>query len=169
MSELNKILAAQTGYSAWANGRVLRACLALSSGQLDFGHGASHSSILGTLRHVYDGDRVWLERLQTDGEWRLPQGPAPEYSFGFLVEDWPRLWNGYRDWIEAASDDDLGSEFATLLPGDVTLRGPRWQIAFHVVNHSTLHSGQIITMLRALGAVPPNLDLMSYYLGLQEG
>jgi len=32
---------------------------------------------------------------------------------------------------------------------------PRWQIVLHAVNHSTLHRGQIVTMLRTLGLQPP--------------
>ena len=164
MSEFKKLLLAQTGYSGWATNRVLRACSALSLHQLDSELGASHSSILSTLRHIHDGELVWLDRLGTDGEWRLPQGPVPERSFEFLLEAWPKLWSGYRDWIEAASDGDLTSEFTTLLPAEAKLRGPRWQIVLHVVNHSTLHRGQIITMLRALGCAPPNIDLMSYYV-----
>jgi uncharacterized damage-inducible protein DinB len=36
----------------------------------------------------------------------------------------------------------------------------------HVVNHSTLHRGQIITMLRQLGLQPPNNDLMTYFVAI---
>ncbi|HEU5394788.1 MAG TPA: DinB family protein [Candidatus Methylomirabilis sp.] len=33
----------------------------------------------------------------------------------------------------------------------------------HVVNHSTYHRGQVITMLRQLGAKPVATDLIAYY------
>ena len=33
-----------------------------------------------------------------------------------------------------------------------------------MVNHSSLHRGQISTMLRALGRRPPNTDILTYYL-----
>ncbi|MGH9667837.1 MAG: DinB family protein, partial [Bryobacteraceae bacterium] len=33
----------------------------------------------------------------------------------------------------------------------------------HVVNHSTQHRGQIVTLLRQLGQKPPTLDLIAYY------
>jgi uncharacterized damage-inducible protein DinB len=32
-----------------------------------------------------------------------------------------------------------------------------------MVNDSTRHRGQIITMLRALGKQPPSVDLLRYY------
>lgn len=166
MSQLRQILLTETGYSAWATSQLLNACGPLTLEQLDIGLGASHSSILGTFRHIYDGERVWLERLIESGVWRLPTGPPPEYTFEFLVQSWPKLWQGYRQWLESASDTDLAHEFPTLLPEETTLRGPRWQIVLHAVNHSTLHRGQLITMLRQLGLQPPNTDLMTYYVAI---
>jgi len=70
-------------------------------------------------------------------------------------------------WLESASDVDLTDEVSTLLP-DATIHGPRWQIALHAVNHSTLHRGQIITMLRTVGIPPPNTDLTSYLTAAQR-
>ena len=37
-------------------------------------------------------------------------------------------------------------------------------MAQHVVNHATYHRGQIVTMLRQLGATPPKpMDLIAFY------
>jgi uncharacterized damage-inducible protein DinB len=39
-----------------------------------------------------------------------------------------------------------------------------WQMAQHVVNHATYHRGQVVTMLRQLGATPPTpMDLIAFY------
>ena len=40
---------------------------------------------------------------------------------------------------------------------------PAWQIVMHVVNHGTLHRGQIVGMLRQLGVKPPATDIVFYY------
>jgi uncharacterized damage-inducible protein DinB len=163
MSQLKELLAAHTGYSAWATKQILDVCLSLTSKQLDLGQGASHSSILGTLRHTHDGERVWLRRLIEVDNDRLPTGTPPEHSFEFLVESWPELWLGYREWLESASDAALVFEIATVLPDGTDLFVPRWQIVLHAINHTTFHRGQIITMLRAFGIQPPNTDLTRYY------
>jgi uncharacterized damage-inducible protein DinB len=42
-------------------------------------------------------------------------------------------------------------------------RTPACQIVLHVVNHATLHRGQVMGMLRQMGTAPPNNDLMNYY------
>jgi uncharacterized damage-inducible protein DinB len=167
MSQLKELLLTQTGYSAWATQRLLSACSPLTLEQLDSRHGASHASILGTFCHMHDGERVWLIRLGASGTWRLPMNPSAEQSFESLVQSWPAIWEGYRQWLESASDVDLTDEVSTLLP-DATIHGPRWQIALHAVNHSTLHRGQIITMLRTVGIPPPNTDLTSYLTAAQR-
>jgi uncharacterized damage-inducible protein DinB len=38
-----------------------------------------------------------------------------------------------------------------------------WKIVLHVVNHGTHHRGQASGFLRAMGHVPPPLDLIAYY------
>jgi uncharacterized damage-inducible protein DinB len=171
MSQLKELLLAHTGYSAWATRQLLDACSTLTPDQLDSDLGASHTSILRTLRHIHDGERVWLRRLVEVDNVHLPPGPAPEHSFEFLVQSWPELWEGYRQWLESASDDDLTCELSTLLPSTVFAGGanlcvPCWQIVLHAVNHSTFHRGQIVTMLRNLGIQPPTTDLTFYRLTL---
>ena len=163
MSQLKELLLAHTGYSAWGTQQVLDACAVLSCEQLGRGMGASHSSILQTLCHVYDAERVWLRRLADVDNEKLPPGPAPELLFEEIVQSWPELWDGYRRWIDAASEADLTLELLTVLPDDARFCVPRWQIVLHAINHSTYHRGQIITMLRGFRVEPPNTDLTAYY------
>jgi uncharacterized damage-inducible protein DinB len=163
MSELKQVLVAHVGYSGWGTRRVLDACARLNPEQLDRDLGASHASILRTFRHIHDGERVWLRRLVEGGSGRLPSGSAPEHSFEFIVESWPEIWRGYREWLESASDVELTEEISTVLPDGKDFRVPRSQIVLHAINHSTFHRGQIVSMLRVLGIQPPNTDLTCYY------
>jgi uncharacterized damage-inducible protein DinB len=51
----------------------------------------------------------------------------------------------------------------TLLNGTAGA-SPFWQMAQHVVNHASYHRGQVVTMLRQLGAAPPkSLDMIAFY------
>lgn len=163
MSQLQHLLLAHAGYSGWATGQILNACSPLDSDQLDLDCGASHTSILRTLRHMHDGERVWLRRLEDVKNDRLPRGSAPEHSFEYLVQSWPELGQGYRRWIESAPDGELTEEIVTILPDEMEFRVPRWQIILHAINHTSYHRGQIVTMLRMLGVQPPNTDLTHYY------
>jgi uncharacterized damage-inducible protein DinB len=69
---------------------------------------------------------------------------------------------GYWHWLEAASDLDLTEEILTILPDGEEFRVPRLQIILHVINHTSYHRGQIVTMLRAFGVQPPDTDLTGY-------
>jgi uncharacterized damage-inducible protein DinB len=161
------LLLTDVSYSAWSNRRLLDACSALTGEELERDLHISHTSILATLRHICDGEKVWLDCLATTadlGTWRLPQGPAPELSLGTLRQNWPELWDGYRRWLEDLSENSLGVELTIQLPDNVEPSLPRWQILRHVLEHSTFHRGQIVAMIRALGHQPPAINRMDYYL-----
>jgi uncharacterized damage-inducible protein DinB len=162
-----ELLVSDVRYSAWANQRVLDACSALTAEEIERDLRISHSSILSTLRHICDGERVWLDCLRTTvdgGTWRLPQGAAPELSFDALRQYWPELWNGYRLWLEGISETDLGAEVIVQLPGELEPSLARWKILRHVLEHSTLHRGQIIGMIRMLSHTPPAIQRMDFCL-----
>jgi uncharacterized damage-inducible protein DinB len=162
-----ELLISDVSYSAWANRRLLEGCSALSAAELDRDLRISHTSILATLRHICDGEKVWLDCLVTTpdlGSWRLPQGPAPELSLDELRQEWPDVWDEYRRWIENVSENSLSVEVTVELPGGVEPIFLRWQILRHVLEHSTFHRGQIIAVIRALGHQPPAINRMDYYL-----
>ncbi len=50
-------------YDAWANGRTLNACAALTQEQLTRNLGNSFSSVRDTLVHIIGAQMIWLERL----------------------------------------------------------------------------------------------------------
>jgi uncharacterized damage-inducible protein DinB len=153
--------------SAWANGNLLDACATLTAEELERDFRISHHSILATLRHTYDGERVWLDCLRTTadlGTWRLPQDPGPDLSLDALRQKWPVIWNGFNRWIEELHEDSLAVELTLQLPGGIERSFPRWKILRHVLEHSTLHRGQLVGMIRMLGHTPPPNSPMDFYL-----
>jgi uncharacterized damage-inducible protein DinB len=69
----------------------------------------------------------------------------------------------WEAWAEAANDAEIARQvpFKSRFAGDAGL--PAWQIVMHVVNHGTLHRGQIVSMLRQFGVKPPATDIVFYY------
>ena len=162
-----ELLLSDVHYSAWANQRVLDACAVLTAEEIGRDLRISHNSVLSTLCHIYDGERVWLDCLRTtvDGaSWRLPQGEAPEFSLDDLRQYWPKLSEGYHLWLEDLSETGLSVEVIVQLPGEAEPSLPRWKILRHVLEHSTLHRGQIIGMIRMLGHTPPAIHRMDFCL-----
>ena len=111
--------------SAWASQNLLEGCAALSGEELQRDFRISHASILSTLGHTYDGERVWLDCLSTTadlGTWRLPPGPAPEYSLNTLRQKWPELWKGFDNWLSNLPEPSLAIELNLQLPGEIERR-----------------------------------------------
>jgi uncharacterized damage-inducible protein DinB len=166
MSVMTEMLLADIQYSAWANQRLLAAVSVLNLGEVERDLRISHTNIVATLIHIYDGERVWLDCLRTSPQiasWSLPTGPAPELSLETLKREWPIVWIGYRQWIQGMSEAELAVERMIELPGGSKPRLPRWKILRHVLDHSTLHRGQVVGMIRMLGHVPPAINRMDSF------
>jgi uncharacterized damage-inducible protein DinB len=175
MSTTRRLLLSDVDYSAWANQQLLAVCSALTSDQLTRDLGASHRSILETLHHIFYAERVWRDRLLKNalpplievGDQRLFADPPPEPSLEDLKQNWPGVWQRLRQWVEDRPKAELLAELPCLKPDGEHLRLSPAQIIVHSVNHSTLHRGQIISMLRTFGVRPPNTDQFSFYMSQQ--
>ncbi len=147
-------------YTLWASSKLLDAATRLTPDQISLDLKVSHTSVLATLQHIYYADRTWLARLTGR---QIPfADPDPGPSLEDLKEDWPRAIAGLRAYVESSTDLDADLT-ATRLNG-ATFTCARWKIILHVVNHATLHRGQVMAMLRQLGQVPPATDLFYFYL-----
>ena len=158
MSTPRELLLSDIDYSNWANLQLLEACSNLTADQLSRDLGASHRSILETLRHIFYAERVWRDRLIKNalpplievGDQRLFADAPPEPSLEDLKQKWPTVAQNLRRWLEVCTEQDLLAELSCLKPDGEDLRISPAQIIIHSVNHSTLHRGQIISMLRTL-------------------
>lgn len=153
-------------YSEWANRKLMDVCWTLTREELNRDLGASHRSVIATLRHIYYAERVWLWRLRTDampraieiGDQSLFRDPDPEPNLLELKERWSDVSSGLTQHVENLPEADLEED---LRGPDAAI--PKWKLLLHIVNHSTLHRGQVVSMLRQLGKKPPNVDVMSFY------
>jgi|ERR1700722_8391210 uncharacterized damage-inducible protein DinB len=156
-------------HSAWANQQLLDACVERTAEELERGFQISHSTILATLRHLYDGERVWLDCLRTTapgGKWVLPIGEAPRLTLRELRQMWPELWNGYVTWLEklAKPEAELEAELFVSLPDRSVPLFKRRIVLRHVLDHSQFHRGQVVGMIRGLGYTPPTTSRADYWL-----
>ena len=149
-------------FNAWANRRSLTAAAALTPEQFTKPMGSSFPSVRDTLAHIFGAEWIWLERFQGRSPAGLPD-TAQYPDATTLSERWgefePRLVTFVRSLTQADLDRTL--EYKTLKFG--VYSNPLWQSMQHVVNHGTYHRGQVITMLRQLGAQPILTDLMHFY------
>lgn len=153
-------------YTTWASARLVAAAGALPPEELTRDFGTADRSILGTLVHVYAGDRIWLNRIKGNPPARFID-PEKDMRLETLRDDWPKLLEEWRSWATGLTDESLGARLAYKDLKGNAYETPAWQIVLHIVNHATHHRGQVSGFLRAMGHTPPPLDLIAYYRSLQ--
>jgi uncharacterized damage-inducible protein DinB len=168
MNDLRQTVSLDLQYSEWASRMLLSACSELPVADRTRDLALSHASVLGTLHHAYVSERFWTECLLAKKIPPIEQvaaEPTPaNLRLEDLEQDWPGVWSGLESWLASATDDELGEPLPCQISAAVALNFVRWQLVRHFVNHSTLHRGQVVGMIRSLGKRPPNVDLMSYLL-----
>ena len=150
-------------YTIWATEKILDSVHQLNEEELHRDLSVSHYGVLQTLQHIYYADRVWLARLSgRPADTFADDGDGP--SLLQLSETWPALLREFREYIEGLTEASNHAEFSyrNLAGLDLTLR--RWQAVLHVVNHASIHRGQVVGMLRQLDKLPPSTDLVYFYL-----
>lgn len=168
-----QLLVTELSYTEWASKILFLACAKLTAEELNRDLGGSHGSVIRTLRHIYDSERFWVHNLVTNS---IPPVAAieaegaedrarPAPTLESLRQCWPAVWEEARRRIDPLTEEELTHEIPWRMHDGTDLGMPRWKIVLHMVNHASLHRGQIVNMFRALGKQPPpNTDLDSYYL-----
>ena len=155
-------------YTEWANDLAMNAAANLSPEHLQRDFGISHGSILGTLRHMAGAEWIWLERwhghspLGPDawGPWTVEQcGGLPE-----LRKKWQAISDRRHQYLAAVTDAELPRELGFRRINGDAYSLPLGHQMQHVVNHATLHRGQVVGLIRQSGSTPPATDLLFYLM-----
>jgi uncharacterized damage-inducible protein DinB len=144
-------------YSGWASRKVLDAALELPTGELERPNAISHGSIAGTLAHIYLADRVWQERITA-----ADKPLVWDASLAEAVAAWPGIQQAWESWADGLADGDLERVVPYKSINGKPAQNTAGEIITHVVNHATLHRGQIVGMIRQLGVQPPATDFIFY-------
>jgi uncharacterized damage-inducible protein DinB len=153
-------------YTEWANDLALDAASKISDDHLRVEVGISHGSIFGTLLHMAGAEWIWLERWHgrspgRDEAWALfTKQSCPDLTS--LQERWRDIVQRRADFISSLDEPRLKADLHfKLLSGDASSM-PLIDQMQHVVNHATLHRGQVVGMIRQLGIDPPSTDMLFY-------
>jgi uncharacterized damage-inducible protein DinB len=156
-----KNLRDQLAYDRWANLRFVDAISNLDSQALRQNIPSSFPSLHQTLVHILWAEELWLERWQG-----RPFVPSLD------LEDFPSLLAIRRGLEETHVKQlqflqELPVEAADRFVGYVNFRGEKWeytlrQMVQHLCMHSAYHRGQLATMMRQVGKVPPSTDYLVF-------
>jgi uncharacterized damage-inducible protein DinB len=152
-------------YTEWANDLARNAAATIGDDDLHRDFKISHSSIFGTLLHMAGAEWIWLERWHgiSPGKeaWSLWTANSCA-DLTTLEQRWQNITERRADFIRQLDEERLHAELSfTLLNGDSSSM-PLGDQMQHVVNHATLHRGQVVGMIRQLDITPPATDLLFY-------
>jgi len=149
-------------YHYWARDRVLDAAALLTPDQLSRDLGSSFKSVRDTLTHVYAAERVWCSRWQGTSPTSLNVGEFQDVAS--LRLKWSELEVDVRRVLQGLGKDGIARVMSYSMLSGEPRRSVFWHMLQHVVNHASYHRGQVTTMLRQLGAAPPQqMDLITFY------
>ena len=149
-------------YNAWANRRIFRALGGLADEQYLRDLQSSHGGIHGTLCHIVWAEQLWLNRWTGTPKPAVHQGKDLA-TLEAAVGRWEEIERERAAFLEGIADRRL-EETVVVQPSTGGAFSHTFREMFrHAVDHSSYHRGQLVTMLRQLGATPPNTGLIVFY------
>lgn len=148
-------------YNYWANQRMLNLLSSIDNNNLNQEIVSSFTSIRKTFYHIWDAETIWYERITNNlkSSWppsKIFDSETPIVSLLDASENLLKLVQSSAPEFFLNSTtykDSKGTEHKT----------NNEEILQHVFNHSTLHRGQIITLLRQVGVTNiPSTDFITF-------
>ena len=146
---LHQLINSNLAYNTWANERIAQWLTTLDESILYQQADSSFSSIDLTIQHIHCVERYWSafihEKDITDFDWSVLKNQATQnlidlQSQSLLMQQ------------SMASFDESQLNQALVLDTPWSKNNQsRFHYIFHMLNHSTYHRGQIVTIARQLG------------------
>ncbi len=150
-------------YNYWATGRLLGVVSSLSHDQFAKDLGSSHGGIQGTLVHSMGAEELWLKRWKGESPAAL-RSVADIPTVDALRDAWKIVERDMKEFCSSLRTQEDAERIVQYrdLKGNPYSQ-PLDHLMQHLVNHSTYHRGQVVTMLRQSGVKPVNTDLVGFF------
>lgn len=152
-------------YNLWVTNIVIEWLHQITDEQWEQAINSSFNSIAQTTLHVVSAQKIWMDY------WR--KKPDPIFlSVRFkgtkneLIEIWKKSSGELKDFIETYPEEKYSQDVIFKWPKGEEGRMEFWQTFTHLINHTTYHRGQLVTLLRQTGFTKfSSTDLAAYYRG----
>jgi uncharacterized damage-inducible protein DinB len=149
-------------YNAWANRLIFDAAGALPGDSYLRDLKSSHGGIHGTLAHIVWAEHLWLNRWLRKPSPAVAQGKDLR-TLAEVRARWEQVEAERGAFLAGLTEAQL-DDTRVVKPsaGGEHVHTFR-QMLRHTVDHSSYHRGQVVTLLRQLGTVPPTTGLIYFY------
>ncbi len=149
-------------YNAWANRRCFAALEPLPAEAYFRDLKSSHGGLHGTLCHIVWAEQLWLNRWLAQPNPAVPQG-RDLTTLAAARARWEGIEAERAAFLAGLSERRL-DETMTVSPSTGGEYVNRLREMFrHAIDHSSYHRGQLVTLLRQVGATPPGTGLIVFY------
>lgn len=149
-------------YSYWANDGLRDVSSQMTAEQFTRPVAGSYGSVRNTMVHMLSAEWGWLERC--GGAARGPALKPDDYPTVTSVFDrWHYVETRVREFVATLRDQDLGRVVEFAIGGGSRQSMALGQLLHHAAIHGVHHRGQVALLLRTLGHVPGNFDILLYY------
>jgi uncharacterized damage-inducible protein DinB len=149
-------------FDEWATARTLESVSSATEEEYLRDLHSSHGGIHGTIVHIYSSNMIWLQRWEGNSPLAhvgTKDVPNLEAVGNHLREYWKRVGS----FLKSLDDSSVNNQVSyNDLMGNQQSQ-PLFQQMQHLVNHSSYHRGQVVTMLRQIGRQPIGTDLITFY------
>lgn len=147
---MKQLLQQYAAYNIWASKLLFDRISKLTEEEIHKEIASSFPSLYKTVQHMWLAEEVWWKRLKLV-ENIEPQSEKFTGSFNELTTNLSKQSQQWADWVDTATENQLTHVFAYVRKKEQQ-KLPVYQMLQHVFNHATYHRGQLVTMLRQLGA-----------------
>lgn len=155
-------LSQYAAYNLWANQLMIDWLLSKDPAIMEKEVNSSFPTINKTLSHIWVAEHVWMCRIEYIA-WKNLTSRHDGQNTKQITDDIILSSTYYIDKLHAMDESELLKSIEyKLLSGD-TGKSSIFNIIHHVMNHSTYHRGQLVTMGRELGiSDPPKTDFIEF-------
>lgn len=149
-------------YGYWANRKLFDVIAQLTPEQFTQTVAGSYGSIRNTMVHVLSAEAGWLDRC--GGPKRGPRlNPEDFPTVKSVIQAWNKVETNVNGFLAKLKDEDLlrNVEFSFGPSEEYSMQ--LGELMHHAAIHGVHHRGQIALLMRLLGRVPGNFDILLYY------
>ena len=160
---MKELLSAYAAYNLWAHEQITNAILEMDEHLHQQIVKSSFPNLYATVLHLWDAESIWWQRMEGHQQMVIPSkqfNPNMKETVNGLLQqagEWQRF-------VQHATEEQLQREFYYKNLKGEPFRSAVWQVVHHLFNHGTYHRGQLVTMMRELGATTvPATDFIHWY------
>ena len=149
-------------YNAWANRECFAALERVPAESYFRDLRSSHGGLHGTLCHIVWAEELWLNRWLKRPNPAVPQGKDLT-TLAAARDRWEGVEAERAAFVAGLDERRLADTMAVRPSSGGEYVHAFGQMFRHVVDHSSYHRGQLITLLRQVGVTPPSTGLIVFY------